>query len=358
MRVAFLVPAPLDTVSGGYAYDRRMIAGLRHAGHRVDVVELAGPVAARGARAVAARGARADAARGARADAARAAWAGVADDAVPVIDGLGLPDFDGLGDAIAARRTIGLIHHPTALETGRGEAERDRLRVIEQRLMSRLARVIVTSDSTAERLAGEFGVDRARIVVVVPGTEDAPRSTGSGGPGCVLLSVGALVPRKGHDLLMRALAWLFDLDWHLIIAGGVADGAYAHSLRALAEALRIASRVTFAGVVAETALERLWQRADIFALASWHEGYGMAVAEALKRGLPVAVSDDGALGALVSPQAGVICAPGDVVTLSKSLRRLIFDEALRRDMAEAAWQLGQSLPGWTGQEQKFIAALT
>ena len=333
MRIAFLVPASLETVSGGYAYDRRMIAGLREAGNRVDVFELAGP------------------------DAPRTTWEGLADDAIPIIDGLGLPGFDALGDALSARRTIGLIHHPTALETGYSEAEREHLRVIEQRLMPRLARVIVTSNATAERLVADFRVDRSRIEVVVPGTENAPRCIGSSAPGCALLSVGTIVPRKGHDVLMRALARLFDLDWHLTIAGAPADRVYAHSLQSLAEELLITSRVSFAGKVTETELDALWRHADVFALASSHEGYGMAVAEALKRGLPVAATDDGALSALVTPQAGVICAPGDVVTLSKSLRRLIADEPLRRDMSEAAWQLGQSLPGWTEQVQKFVAAL-
>ena len=125
------------------------------------------------------------------------------------------------------------------------------------------------------------------------------------------------MPRKGHDVLLRALARLLDLDWHLTIAGGARDAVHANSLRALAEELKIAQRVTFAGEVQGDALEALWQRADFFALATHYEGYGMAVAEALKRGLPVVVTSGGAAGALVSPHAGVVCNPGDMVTISK-----------------------------------------
>ena len=190
----------------------------------------------------------------------------------------------------------------------------------------------MTSEATGERLAADFGVDQDRIKVVVPGTDDAPRSIGSGGPGCNILSIGTLVPRKGHDVLLRALARLFDLDWQLTIVGSPErDPVYARSLVALVEELGITRPVRFAGEVVGDALEALWQRADVFALATHWEGYGMAIAEALKRGVPVAVTDGGAAGRLVTPEAGVVCPVGDRVNLSKALRRLIFGAALRRE---------------------------
>jgi glycosyltransferase involved in cell wall biosynthesis len=343
LNITLFVPAPFDQVSGGHSYDRRMVAELRALADTVSVEELPGhfPLADEATR-----------------DHACASWDRLSDATRPVIDGLALPAFAGLDDALAARGAIGLIHHPTTLETGLSDTERESLRSIERQLYKRLRRLIVTSTVTAERLTIDFGVDPTRIAVVTPGTDDAPRCRGSGGPGCEIISIGTLIPRKGHDVLLRSLARLFDLDWHLTIVGSPQhDPAHAEALAALTEELGITQRVRFAGEVTGAALEALWQAADLFALATWFEGYGMAVAEALKRGLPVAVCAGGAAAALVEPEAGIVCEPGDQVQLSKALRRVIFSPSLRADMSEVAWQVGQTLPHWDAQAREFAQAI-
>ncbi|MFT8245675.1 glycosyltransferase family 4 protein [Roseomonas sp. BN140053] len=342
MKLALLVPGPFGSVSGGYGYDRRIVEGLRAIGHAVRVVELSG------------RHPLPDAA--AEAD-ARAALDGCAEDEALVIDGLGLPAFAPLLSELERRSAVGLIHHPTALETGFSEAERDELKARERALFPALARLVATSYLTASRLPEEFGADPARVGVVEPGTEPAARAAGSNGGPCHILSVGVLVPRKGHDVLLRALGRLTDLDWMLTVAGAPRDPVHAQALLALAEELGIGSRVSFAGEVSAEALEALYAKADIFALASWWEGYGMAAAEAMARGLPLALCKGGALAELMPEGAGVASPPGDHASLSRALRRVIFDAPLRARMAAASWRAGQALPRWEDRAVAFAAEL-
>ncbi len=338
MRTTLLVPAPFDTVSGGYGYDRRMVGAWRASGHTVSVRELAGSHPLADAAAIG--------------DAA-AAWN--AADGIPLIDGLALPAFAAHAASFAERGAVGLIHHPVSMEAGLAPDEQAALREIERTLFPLLPRIVVTSATTAATLTQDFAVPAARIHVVIPGTDPAPRCTGSGAATCHILSLGSFTTRKGHDVLLRALARLFDLDWRLTIAGALEDGPVAASLKTLAAELGIAPRVHFLGPLLDADLAAMWQSADLFALATHYEGYGMAIAEALKRGLPCAITNGGAAGKLVPPEAGAVCEPGDVVTLSKSLRRMIFDTDLRRDMADAAFAAGAKLPGWDDLARDFAA---
>jgi glycosyltransferase involved in cell wall biosynthesis len=343
MQLRFFLPDHADRTTGGHAYDRRMVEALRRMGHDAAIVPVRG---------------RLPLADAAACDAAAAAWRDCPSPCIRVIDGSALAAFLPLADALGATQMAGLIHHPTSLEAGFDEADHARLHATEQSILPRLARVVTTSETVAETLVDRFGVARTRIAVVGPGVDPAERSTGSGTTQCRILSVSALAPRKGHDVLLRALARLFDLDWHLTIVGTPErHAAHAAALHALAKELGIAGRVVFAGVVDDAALEALWRTSDLFALATHWESTPWAAMQALRHGVPPVIGAGGAAADGVTLKNGLVVPPGDVEQLSKALRRAIFDRDLRATMAAEAWQNGAALPDWSAQAERLVAAL-
>jgi glycosyltransferase involved in cell wall biosynthesis len=274
---------------------------------------------------------------------------------MPVIDGLALPAFADLVDRSSS--WIALIHHPLALETGLTAPEAAALDAIERRLVPLAARVIVTSQQTAADLAG-YEFSQARIGVVLPGTAPAPLARGSGGPGLGLLCVASLTPRKGHLILLEALARLADLDWHLALVGSPEhDPQTAAAIRQAVSDLGLTGRVDLTGELDEAGLAPHYHRADLFVLASYHEGYGMALAEALARGLPIVSTTAGAIPGTVPAGAGILVEPGDPAALAGALGRIMNEPSLRAGLAAGAAAERARLPSWQDAAAAFAAEL-
>jgi glycosyltransferase involved in cell wall biosynthesis len=249
--------------------------------------------------------------------------------------------------ATLRRPLAALVHHPLGLESGLSAERRSALLASEAAALAMAARVIVTSAATARLLAADFGVPPERIMVAVPGVEPAERARGTGSP-VRLIAVGAVSPRKGYEGLIEALSGLRDLDWRLTIAGSLdRDPAAAQRLQRMIEAQDLCGLVDIAGAVSDDFLDRLYDEADVFVSASWFEGYGMALAEAMARGLPLVASTGGAAAETVPDGAGLKAPPGDTNALRQALRRLIADSRLRRDLADGSWAAGRHLPRWS-----------
>src|SRR5262245_1538919 len=335
----FAVPGPLDQPTGGYRYGLRIVAALRASGRAVTVHELAGrfPEVDDDARA-----------------AARACLA-AAGDAPLVIDGLALPAFEGALRAQA--RAVALIHHPLALETGIDEAARRRFADLEPRLARACRGAIVTSPATVDDVAA-MGVARERIAVVVPAVDGQARAARRANGRLRLLCVASLTPRKGHRVLIAALARLRGRAWRLACVGpDDRDKAERGRVRAALRLARLAGRVRFAGALAPPRVAAAYARADLFVLPSFHEGYGMAFAEAIASGLPVVGARAGAVPRTVPPRAGVLVRPGDSRALARALARLIDRRDRRRRLARGATAAAAGFPDWTTQAARFAAAV-
>ena len=331
-QVHVIVPGSLDTRTGGYGYDREIVAGLERRGWTVCVHEVPGSFPAPS---IESR------------RAAAAALASLPDGAAVVVDGLALGALPDEAAREASRlRLIALVHHPLADETGLAANARAELEASERRALAAARHVVVTSPRTAAAL-DRYGVAPSSITVIEPGTDAAPQARGSKGKAVELLCVATVVPRKGHDVLMRAVAAMPDAPWHLTCVGGLdRDEAWASSVRAEAAALGVASRVVFVGELEREPLDALYDTADVFVLPTWYEGYGMAVAEALARGLPVVSTATGAIADLVGDDAGLLVPPGDVAALTRALSSVVTDATLRGRLSAGARRARARLRSW------------
>jgi len=393
--IDLFVPGDPSTATGGYIYNAQILAGLAELGWRTRVHSLDDsfprptPSALRDA---------------------RAEIAALPGDGVVVIDGLALAGLERVLDTEAKRLPIvALIHHPLALETGLDASEARLLETAERNALALVSRVICTSQWTARTLA-TYGVPVAHIRVVEPGVdrrlwtaraavehpsrdtpEDRPwgssahipvrarsregRSTsaravpdvrGNDGERAAtraardvrLLCVATVTPRKGHAVLLEALAELRDRRWHLTCAGSTTrDAATFAALERQIDRLALRARVSFLGDLDADALEREYERADLFVLPSYLEGYGMALAEAVARGIPVVSTTVGAIPETVPASAGVLVPPGDSRALAKALAPLLDSDDARAQLAANARAASSALPTWRAAAEKFAAAL-
>lgn len=325
MNLVFAYPGDLDLLTGGYAYDRRLIVGLRDLGWQVELLPLGDgfpfPTPEVKAR-------------------AEQRLSALPHDTLLMIDGLAFGVLDEWSMTSHAR-IVALVHHPLALE-GHDAETGAKLRASETMALKAARHVIVTSPQTAQGLTAGFGVAASRITTAVPGTDRAAMAKGDNDPPHIL-SVGTMIRRKGHDVLLSALEMVADLPWRATILGSqTLDPATAQAIAQ--QAAGLGDRVTLLGQTPD--VRQMMATADIFALASRYEGYGMVFAEAMSQGLPVIACHAGAVPDVVPDTAGILTPPDDVDAFAAALRRLLTDDALRRSLAKGAAEAGAALPDW------------
>lgn len=342
--VAFAIPGDIDTPTGGYAYDRKVLALLQDYGVSAHRVELPSGYP-----------------NPSDSDLTRTSqlFAQLAPDTVTMVDGLALGAIPPETVNAIQQPLVALVHHPLAYETGISRAAERQFRAFESHALSVVRHVIVSSATTAGLLTREFGVAAKDITIAEPGTSTAIRAQGSGSSTHVqLLAVGTLVPRKGYADLIDALSAIQNLNWRLTIVGAAdRDPACANDIRQRLLKSGLRSRISLVGAVPDRELQRLYTRSDVFVMPSRYEGYGMAVAEAIARGLPIVCTTGGAVAETAPDNAAIKVRPADPQALAAALGQVISDKALRQRLADNAWAAAAKLPRWPQTVEKIATAL-
>ncbi|MFE9834338.1 glycosyltransferase family 4 protein [Streptomyces sp. NPDC005551] len=349
--VHFVMPGGVDdstAPSGGNAYDRRVCLDLPGFGWQVRRHTVAGdwprPEPA------------------ARAELART-LAELPDGTVVLLDGLvacGVPEVV-VPQARRLRLAV-LVHLPLGDERGLAPAVAAELDALERTTLRAVPAVVATSEWAVRRLVAHHGLAPERVHVAVPGADIAPLAPGTDGVSR-LLCVAAVTPRKGQHRLVEALATVTDLPWSCTFVGGFAqDPEYVARLRRSIDEFGLGDRLRLTGPQAGAELDASYAAADLMVLASYAETYGMAVTEALARGIPVLATDVGGLPEAVgrAPDGGVpgiLVPPEDPAALARELRAWFGEADVRRRLKSAARGRRAALGGWATTARSLAGVL-
>ncbi|WP_282703937.1 glycosyltransferase family 4 protein [Streptomyces sp. CC219B] len=349
--VHFVMPGGVDdpaAPSGGNAYDRRVSLDLPGFGWQVHKRAVAGEWPRPGGEA--------------RAELARVLRE-LPDDTVVLMDGLvacGVPEIV-VPEAQRLRIAV-LVHLPLGDETGLPPSVAAELDARERTVLRAVPAVIATSDWAVRRLVAHHGLAPARVHVAAPGADIAPPASGTDGVSR-LLCVAAVTPRKGQHRLVEALAAVKDLPWSCVCVGSLTqDPQYVAGLRERIARHGLADRLLLAGPQAGAELDASYAAADLMVLTSYAETYGMAVTEALARGIPVLATDVGGVPEAVgrAPDGGmpgILVPPEDPAALAVELRGWFGEADVRRRLKAAARGRRAALGGWAATARSLAGVL-
>ncbi len=338
MRVGLVIYGSLDTVSGGYLYDRQLVSALRQAGDQVDIISLpARPYAM------------------SLADNWSAEWRRRMNRGYDVLlqDELNHPSLAWANGRLGRERPpiVAIVHHLRSSEA-RPAWQNQFYRRVESRYLNSVDAFVYNSYTTQQAVERKLNGERPSIVAYpgrdrlsrfMPAEQRSPRHDEP----LRLLFVGNLIPRKGLHVLLAALA-LVAGSWQLRIVGSpIVDPAYVRRLRDVALHLGLAERVIWRGVLEDRALAAEMAAADVLAMPSDYEGFGIVYVEGMGFGLPALATTAGAAGEIISDGVNGFLVPvGDVAALAGRIEALAAERGLLARLSEAALARYAGLPTW------------
>jgi len=343
LHIGLLIYGSLDTLSGGYLYDRQVVRYLESLGDTVEIISLPWRNYGRHL--------------GDNFSVHLRPWLANANLDVLIQDELNHPSLLMVNRMLARRRpypVISLVHHLRCSEQHPALANR-LYRWIETRYLRSVDGFIFngrTTQATVEALAGSgrpsvvaYPAGDHRPTVVTPDQID--RRAAEPGP-LRILFVGNLIPRKGLHTLLDALISLPKGSWRLEVVGGVnpSDG-YTKSILAKIQKAGLGKQVQLLGTLGNPDLPKALARSHLLAVPSQYEGFGIVYLEALAAGLPVIASSAGAAHEIVTPgETGFLVNPGDAAAIAAVIAALHTDRNLLVRMGHAAQARYATHPTW------------
>ncbi len=358
MKIGLVIYGSLDTLSGGYLYDRKLVESLRSQGDMVEIISLP--------------------------------WRNYAahltdnltfrlrpDLDILIQDELNHPSLLAVNQGKHPYPVISLVHHLRCSEQ-RAAWQNSFYRLVETRYLRSVDGFIFNSQTTRgvvhsileKAIFGKAGLGQGKpsIVAYPPTdrfgeglTEREVIERAESGP-LRILFLGNVIPRKGLHTLLDALANLQPSTFQLDVIGSLStDPAYARAMQQKAATLGISSLVTFHSSLDNSPLVEKLSNAHVLVVPSSYEGFGIVYLEGMAFGLPAIGATAGAAGEIIRDgETGFLVAPDDAPTLAARLEHLAADRALLTRLSLNALERYRQQPKWeqtAGEIRQFLVEM-
>ncbi len=346
MKIGLIIYGSLDTLSGGYLYDRKLVEYLHKQGDAVEVISLP--------------------------------WRNYAAHLMDnftfrlppgldllIQDELNHPSLIGANQGQHPYPVISLVHHLRCSEQ-RPAWQNWLYRLVETRYLRAVDGFIFNSQTTREVVEKLIGDGKPSMAAYPPTdrfgeglSEREVVERAQSGP-LRILFLGNVIPRKGLHTLLEALANLQPSAFQLDVIGSLTtDPAYARAMQQRSVVNGLSSVVTFHGSLDNAPLVEKLTQAHVLAVPSSYEGFGIVYLEGMAFGLPAIGSTTGAAGEIIREgETGFLVAPDDAPTLAARLEQLATDRALLTRLSLNALKRYRQQPKWeqtAGKIRKFLA---
>lgn len=335
MRVGLIIYGSINTVSGGYLYDRQLVDHLRQRGDTVDLISL--PWRNYGQHLTH--------------NVQRRYFDQIVRGGFDVLvqDELNHPSLFLLNRRLRPHLNgpiVSLVHHLRSSEL-RPHWQNGLYRWVERHYLNSADAFIYNSYSTKKHVEQLLNEPKPHVVAYPGGNRlhAATQSAHSPGQPLRAIFVGNVTPRKGLHTLLNALHQLPTDMWRLDIVGRLdADPRYVATHRSALDH----PNITLHGYCPDAELARLMARSHVLAVPSSFEGFGIVYLEAMGFGLPTIGTSSGAAHELIAHgENGFLIPPDDAEALAKHLQTLHNQPQLRQQMSQRARQRFLAHPTWT-----------
>jgi len=342
MRLGLIIYGNLDTLTGGYIYDRILVEDLQSRGHRVDIISL--PRRNYG------RHLLDNFSPGLRANLTATPYD------ILLQDELNHPSLFHINRNLqrASLPIVAIVHQVLCRQPRNGLLNRI-YQTVEKRYLESVDAIIFNSDTTRRTVQALISDKRPSIVAYpagdrlgqLPSIDLIESRTHDGGP-LRLIYVGNLLPRKGLLPLIIGLSHLAPEIWHLTVVGSLTmDDRYVRKIKRLLGQKNLSRKIDIAGPKDGKELAGLLAQSHVFVMPYSHESFGMAYLEAMAFALPVVGSLTGALREFVIPaHNGFLIEPDDVESVKACIYTLHHDRQRLLKMSKAAFQTYKERPRW------------